>query len=419
MIRMLLGSVLLLACSAAAQTNASYGETHRLKVTVEGERRKVGFFLPKNLGKKAFIPVVVALPDGSGSGGKAFKELGQWELFAFENRFAVLSVDILTSNSEGWHPNDAIQMERDVKAVTEAMRAAEKKAAELGVGLDLSISAIRGHSGACYLALFAGLRHPDMFVVVALNGVPNWFPSFLEFEGEKELGQRIHVYRGESDFASVRKGTDTAIAELKKTGYKFISTEEVKGMRHETRPEVFVKWYAALLRSTAKGRKAAGKIRADADNLRADWKAGKAGVYGKMVKLVEKERKAGFGKAAARLLADASADAAKALKEADDMVADNQFLQAAEALKLIEKNFRGLPAAKTARDHRSKLVKGKEYKAAEMLAEALALQEKGKDEQADAILVKITEKYKETVAARTRGATPRIRVAAVRSAVEA
>jgi len=395
---MLLGSVLLLAGAASAQTNASYGETHRLKVRVEGETRKVGMFVPKNLGKKAYIPLVIALPDGSGARGKAFKEIGQYEQMAYEHRFAVVSVDITTSNTEGWHPNDAIQMERDVEAVVQAVAAAEKKAKELGFAIDMSVSAIRGHSGACYLALYAGLRRPDLFLVVAVNGVPKWFPKFLEFDSDRDRDQRIHVYRGERDHARVRRETDKTIEELKKAGYKHIASEDVKGMAHETKPEVFVKWYAAFLKGTAKGRKAAGKINAEADKLRADWKAGKAGVFGKMVKLAEKERKAGFGKAATKLLDDANLEAAAALKKAEDLAADSQFLPAAEAFKAIEKDYRGLPVAKDARTKRSTLIKGDEYKAAEMLAEALALQEAGKDEKADALLVKITDKYKETVA---------------------
>jgi len=317
---------------------------------------------------------------------------------AYENRFAVLSVDIQTSSTEGWHPKDSIAMERDVEAVIAAIAAAKKKAKELGIRLDTSVCAIRGHSGACYLALYAGLRRPDLFLVIALNGVPKWFPGFLEFEGKRDHDQRIHVYRGERDHARVRRETDKTIEELKKAGYKRIESEDVKGMAHESRPEVFVKWYSKFLRSTAKGRKAAGKIKFEADKLRADWKAGKAGVYGKMVKLVEKERKAGFGTAANKLLAEASAAADAAMKQVQDLLADNEFLQAAEALKKIGKDYRGLPITKQARGMRSKLIKGDEYKAAEMLTKALELQEKGKDEQADALLVKITEKYKETVA---------------------
>jgi len=196
----------------------------------------------------------------------------------------------------------------------------------------------------------------------------------------------------------VRRETEKTIEELKKAGYKRIESEDVKAMAHASRPEVFVKWYAKFLKSTAKGRKAAGKIALETDKLRADWKAGKGGVYAKMVKLVERERKAGFGKAASTLLADASAVAQKAFKEAEDLEADNQFLDAADAFKSVEKAYRGLPLSKQARVRRSKIVKGDEYKAAEMLKKALGLQEKGKAEQADALLVKITEKYKKTVA---------------------
>jgi len=179
--RSALWSLALLAGAASAQTNASYGETHRLKVDVEGSLRKVGLFLPKNVGKDAYIPLVVALPDGSAAGGKAFKEIGQYGQMAYEHRFAVLSVDISTSSTEGWHPKDSIAMERDVEAVMEAIEAAKVKAKEFGIRFDTSVTALRGHSGACYLALYLGLRRPDTFLVIGLNGVPKWFPEFLEF----------------------------------------------------------------------------------------------------------------------------------------------------------------------------------------------------------------------------------------------
>ena len=399
MIRITLLAVGLLTTFAHAQTEANYGQTHRLRIQVEGSRRKVGFFVPKGLKKRAVIPVLIALPDGFNASGKAFKELGQFERMAFEGRFGVLSVDITTSDQDGWHPKDAIAMERDVEAVVSALDAAKKKAAELGFGIDPSAIVVRGHSGACNLAIWVGIRRPDLFFAVGLNGVPQWRPEFLEFESAKNTRQRIHIYRGERDGAQVRRGTDKTIEALKKAGYTRVESEVVKGMAHESKPEVFVKWYSKLLKSTAKPRKDAAKIAAEAAKLDEARKAGKPGTYGKIVKLVEKEKKAGFGSSATTLLALCNKNAEEALKKVEDMAADHQLIEAATAFKAVSKKYNGLAVAKTAKSMRSKLIKSKGYKAMEMFEKARALRAKGKKEKADAILVQITEKYPETVAA--------------------
>jgi len=399
MIRITLLLLTILSALAHGQTEASYGQTHRLRVSVEGTKRKVGFFVPKGLRKRAVVPLVIALPDGSGASGKAFKELGQFEQMAYEGRFAVLSVDITTSSSEGWHPKDAIAMERDADAVVAALDAAKKKAAELGFSIDPSATAVRGHSGACYLAIWIGTRRPDLFFVIALNGVPKWFPEFLAFDGEKNTKQRIHVYRGERDHVRVRRETDKTIEELKKAGYTRIETDDIKGMAHETRPQVFVKWYSALLKKTAKPRKDAAKIALEAAKLDEAFKAGKPGTFGKIVKLSEKEKKAGFGSSAAVLLAKCNKQADAALKVIEDQAAENQLIEAAAAYKAFTKKYNGLPVAKTAKSMRKQLMKSDDFKAMEMFEKARALKEKGKNEKADAILVQITEKYPETVAA--------------------
>lgn len=399
MIRITLLALTLLSALAHGQTEASYGQTHRLRVSVEGTKRKVGFFVPKGLRKRAVVPLVIALPDGSGASGKAFKELGQFERMAFEGRFAVLSVDITTSSSEGWHPKDAIAMERDAEAVLAALDAAKKRAAELGFSIDPSAIAVRGHSGACYLAIWIGTRRPDLFFVIALNGVPKWFPDFLAFEGEKDTKQRIHIYRGERDHVRVRRETDKTIEELKKAGYTRIETDDIKGMAHETKPEVFVKWYSALLKKTAKPRKDAAKIAVEVGKLEEALKAGKPGTFGKIVKLTEKEKKAGFGSTAATLLAACNKQAETALKAIEDQAAENKLIEAAAAYKAFTKKYNGLATAKTAKTLRSKLIKSDDYKAMELFEKARALKEKGQDEKADVILVQITEKYPETVAA--------------------
>jgi len=400
MIRIALIALLLLPLAGAASAqDATYGETHRLKVDVEGESRKVGFFVPKNLAKSETLPLVVALPDGGNARGKAFRETGQFDQMAYEHRFAVVSVDINTCSQEGWHPSDQVAMERDVAAVIAAVDEAAKKAEALGFKLDLSATAIRGHSGACYLALWAGLRRPDVFLAVSVNGVPKYFNEFLDFKEGKDPNQFIQVYSGERDVPRVKRETERTVEELKKAGYRAIDVDVVKGMAHEPKPEVFVAWFTEKLKKTAKARKEAMKIAAEADELRADVKAGRSGVYRKIAKLVEREKKAGFGHAATQLFAEANAEAAAEFKKAEDLAADNRLVEATELFKDIEKKYAGLDASRDAKTRRSAILKSDEFKATEMLAKAQEHLDKGRKEKAAEILHRIIEQFPETIAA--------------------
>ncbi|MHC4847298.1 MAG: hypothetical protein ACYTEG_02460 [Planctomycetota bacterium] len=398
MIRLALLLLLSLTPTLRAQ-DASYGETHRLKVDIDGTNRKVGFFVPRNLAKNESLPLLVALPDGGNSRGKAFRETGQFEQMAYESRFAVVSVDITTSSMEGWHPNDTVAMERDVEAVMLAIKEATAKAKSLGFRLDLTATTLRGHSGACYLAIWAGVRHPDTFFAVSLNGVPKFFPEFLKFKTPKNKDQIFYVYSGERDVPRVKRETEKTVEALKGAGYRRIVVEIIKGMAHDPKPEVFVKWYTSVLRDTRSARKDAMKITAEAEELRAALKAGKGGIYRKIIKLAEREKKAGFGKAATTLLDEVNLEAEKAFAKAEELAIAHEIIQAVAEFKKIEKKYAGLATSKKAKTERSKLAKSDEYKAAEMLAKANELREKGRKEKAAELLVKLIEKYPETVSA--------------------
>jgi len=385
--------------SVAAAQDAAYGETHRLKVDITGDSRKVGFFVPKNIAKNEALPLVIALPDGGNARGKAFRETGQFEQMAYEKRFAVVSVDINSCSQEGWHPSDQVTIERDMEAVIASIAVAKQKAEELGFALDLTATALRGHSGATYLTLWAGLRNPGRFLVISINGVPKFFPEFLKFDTAKDLNQIFQVYSGERDDPRVKRETEKTIEELKKAGYRALEVEVVKGMGHESKPEVFVDWYAEKLKKTAKARKEAQKIAGEAVELREMLQAGRSGVYRKIAKLAEKEKKAGFGSAATELYDEVVKESAAALKKTEDLAADNQLAEAAESFKEIEQKYAGLPASKSAKELRSKLLKSDEYKAYEMLVKAQEHLDAGRKEKGNAILVEVIEKFPETIAA--------------------
>ena len=396
MIRALASLLLLLAATARAQ---QYGTDYRLKIKVADKTRKGVLFVPRSVRKHEALPLLVAIPD---TRGKAMLEVGQWQKPAYDRRFAVFSVDVVTSLQRGWMPSELIEMQHDMDAVLDGMETAIEKAREVGVAIDRSATVITGFSGGTYLTLWLGLRRPDVFLGVCGRSCV-FFKEEVEFsELEKfvpDHDQRIFVYRGEIDHPRVRKQTDFARDLLRKAGYRHVDYAVVPDMQHESKPEIFLEWYNKLLRSTARGRAESLKIRAELEKLAPDVAKGRSGSYGKLLKLVGRETKAGFPAGAKELLDKVVAQGEKELARAGNLAADNQLFEAAKLLKSLERAYAGLEISKQARERRKTLVRSDAYKAAEMLGKAKELLEKEHEDKAFELLDKLIAKYPETPAA--------------------
>jgi len=392
----LLSALLLLAIPAAAQ---DYGLTHRFKVDVDGQPRKVAFFVPAELKRNEVLPLLVAVPD---TRGYAFDEVGQWQQPAHEHRFAVVSVDIDTSGTRGWAPSETLEMKRDMEAVVGAIAGAYEKAEELGVTLDRSATVLTGHSGGTYLTLWLGLRRPDLFLAIC-GRCCVFHPETLERGVLDTVPPRydipIYLYCGQLDPSRSPRETELARQTLLKAGYTNVRLDVIEKMGHESRPEVFLEWYLKLLKDTAKGRAEAARVHEDLARLEEDLAQGKAGAYSKLAKLVEREKKAGFPAGAQERLDAILAEARKLEAQAANLEAEHQLFAAAELLERIEKEFNPLEVSKQARERRRTLLKSDEYKALELLTEAKELREKGIDDRADRLLEQIVEKYPGTLAA--------------------
>jgi predicted esterase len=391
--------LLLLLAPAVAQTAREYGETKRLKVEVGGEERKVALFIPDGAKKGEVFPLLVALPDTK---GKAFLEIGQWQQPAFEKRFCILSVDIHTSGEQGWHPKEQLEMQRDMEAVTEAMKVAQETAKQASIALDDSATVITGFSGGTYLTLWLGIRRPDLFLAVCGRSCV-FHKETVEFSQFDKVppnkAQTIFLYYGEVDHARVKKDCDLAKKALDGAGFTNVSLQVIAGMAHESKPEVFLEWYAKLLKETEKPRKEGHRIKAEVEKLRPEVVAQKPGAYTKLVKLVEQERKVGAQGGAAALLAEVLAEAKKRWDQAANLEAERQFKDAADAFGKIERDFTGLEISKEAREHRLKLLQSDVFRAADLLARAKELIDKGQRDKAVPILEKIVAQYGETPAA--------------------
>jgi len=392
----------LLFLCAAALAQEEYGPTHRIKVAVGGKNRKAGLFIPNVIKKGQTVPMLVVVPDHR---GKAFLEIGQWQQMAHDNRFAVFSVDCTTSsNKTPWHHSEQLDMQRDMEAVVEGLKAAREKAAEQGIELDGSATVISGFSGGGFLTMWLGLRRPDLFMGICGRSIV-YFKETVKFSKadsvKPNLAMPILLYRGELDLARPKKDTDAARKTLKAVGYTNVAYRVIPKMIHESKPDVCVKWFVDLLKKTAKGRKEARKIAAELDKLRPLIKAGKSGVFGKLVKIVEREQKAGVNAGAQTLLDETLASAKKHWDMAANLEADNELAEAATMFRQIEKKYKPLGIAKEARAHRAKLIKSDAYKAAEMLVKARSYLDKDKKEKAFDLLQRIVDKYPDTIAGET------------------
>ena len=293
-------------------------------------------------------------------------------------------------------------MQRDMEAVTEAILLAHEEAKKAGVVLDDSATVLTGWSGATYLTLWLGIRRPDLFMAICGRGCV-FHKETVEFSQFDKVAPNksmpILLYYGEVDYPRVKKETDLAKKTLDGAGFTNVTLKVEAGMAHESRPEVFLEWYGKILRETEKPRRESAKIRAELERLRPEVAAAKPGAYGKLLKLVEQERKAGAQGGAAVLLAEIVAAAKKKWDQAANLEADRQLRDAADAFGKIEKEYMPLDIAKEARDKRLKILQGDAYKAQEMLAKAKELIGKDLRDKAIPILERIVEQYGETPSA--------------------
>ena len=387
---------LLIALAAAAQAQ-DYGTTHRLKIKVGGATRKAGIFLPKGLRKNEVLPLLIVLP-GTDVGGKAMLEFKHWQQQAFERRLALLSVDLITSTDKGWVASEQIEMSRDMEAVVKGIDEAIRKTRESGAEIDTTATVMTGHSGATYLTLWLGLRRPDLFLALCGRSVVFHKETVKRGKLDKvppNFDMPILIYRGELDAAVVVKQSEIANKTLKEAGYRQVDYRIIPKMTHEPKPEIFLEWYLKLLQETAKGRKASRKIAKDLVKIKAAMAKGRP-VLGKLIKLAEKERKAGFPAGADTLLVKIEADAQKQFDQAEKLEEIGELIDAIQAFKDVQRRFNGLDIAKEARTRASRILKSDAYKASEMLTKAMRYREKDMDDKATAILEKIADKYPDT-----------------------
>ena len=101
---------------------------------------------------------------------------------------------------------------------------------------------ITGFSGGGFPTYWVGLRHPDVFSVIAARNcnfsqgnVEGWFPP----EAAKTP---VIVYTGSNDFPSISIQSREAVSFLRSRGFD-VETQVIPGAGHERHPEVAMKFF--------------------------------------------------------------------------------------------------------------------------------------------------------------------------------
>ncbi len=99
-----------------------------------------------------------------------------------------------------------------------------------------------GFSGGGFPVYFIGIRHPDVFTVVAArncnfnrNALEGWYPP-------EAVRTPVIVYYGEHDPGAIKDQSENGIAYLRSAGFR-VTTRVIPGSGHERHPEVAMKFW--------------------------------------------------------------------------------------------------------------------------------------------------------------------------------
>ena len=101
---------------------------------------------------------------------------------------------------------------------------------------------ITGFSGGGFPTYWVGLRHPDVFSVIAARSanfsegnVDGWFP-------DDARASSVLVYYGANDFDAIQGQSEHAIRYLRTKGFR-VESQVIPGIGHERRPEVAMAFF--------------------------------------------------------------------------------------------------------------------------------------------------------------------------------
>jgi poly(3-hydroxybutyrate) depolymerase len=101
---------------------------------------------------------------------------------------------------------------------------------------------ITGFSGGGFPTYWVGLRHPEIFSVIAARSCNFNRPNVEGWFTEGINSQRILVYVGQHDPGTIRSQSDRAVQFLRAKGFS-VQTHEIPGAGHERHPQIAMDFF--------------------------------------------------------------------------------------------------------------------------------------------------------------------------------
>ena len=343
-------AVLLAAAPAAAKPatkSLKPGKVHPLTTTKHD--RRWSLYVPSKYSKKASWPVVIT---SHGRGGEGAKEIRSWQALANKYGFLVAAPDMVTATNH-----------RPAKSKLAPSREDDEVLLEIfafvcdNFRVNRRAVMVTGFSGGGNPSYHSGLRHPEVFTHICTRGgnfAPQQIPDAEAISaGNKRL--QIYIYFGEHDHVLIigdqgNNGQAHAARDaLKRADYENVEFEQIKGMKHASRPDIAAAWFGAYIAANKKTFKAGDKADAILAKATAAFEKKK---YKDAVKYALQctaaEEKSGLQNGSKALLVQLNHIGATLLKEAEALRAADPKLASRKATA-VARDFKGLAVGSAAK----------------------------------------------------------------------
>ncbi len=192
-------------------------------------------FVPDTYRRDHPAPLIVSC-HGTDPFDVAAYQVGEWKKLA-EDYGCILVCPKLRSTDGIFGSGDIGQLLRDERLIMTILGQLHYL-----YNIDRRNVLMTGFSGGGFPVYFVGLRHPDVFTVVAArnanfsrHALEGWYPP-------EALGTPLIVYYGQNDPGAIRTQSDEAVAYLRGAGFS-VETAVLGGSGHERHPEVAMRFW--------------------------------------------------------------------------------------------------------------------------------------------------------------------------------
>ncbi len=217
---------MLAGCPVTQPQGTPVSERHEVD---EGTGRSYYIYVPTTYHRSRPVPLIITC-HGTNPYDTADMHIREWKMIG-QNLNAIVVAPVLTATDGIFGdgpPNGMLSDERYIMSLI----------SELGYhyNIDMANIMITGFSGGGFPAYWVGLRHPDVFSVIAArncnfnqHNTAGWFPP-------EATSIRMFIYYGENDPGPIRDQSMTAIKFLRASGFT-VETIEIPRAGHVRHPE--------------------------------------------------------------------------------------------------------------------------------------------------------------------------------------